>query len=160
MPFWDAGEFIAVSYILGIPHPPGTPFFVLLGAHLHACMPVSADRGIARRVDALSAVSAALGVVVTYLTVARVLDTAAAPRTGSRKPQSDEWIAIAGAFVGALMLAFSDTFWENSIEAEVYSAHEPRPDPGVLAGAQVVGGARGQADGQGRSCLCVYVMWL
>ena len=34
--FWDAGEFIAASYTLSVPHPPGTPLFVIIGRVLSA----------------------------------------------------------------------------------------------------------------------------
>ena len=27
--FWDVGEFIAASYMLQVPHPPGSPLFLL-----------------------------------------------------------------------------------------------------------------------------------
>src|ERR1044071_6136527 len=64
VPFWDSGEFIAVSYILGIPHPPGTPFYVLLG-RIATLIPWHT---VAERVNALSAIPAALAVMLTYLT--------------------------------------------------------------------------------------------
>src|SRR5439155_3429115 len=74
VPFWDAGEFIAVSYILGIPHPPGTPFYVLLG-RIATLIPWHT---VAERVNALSAIPAALAVMFTYLTGLKLIRMALA----------------------------------------------------------------------------------
>jgi hypothetical protein len=129
VPFWDAGEFIAVSYILGIPHPPGTPFYVLLG-RIFTLIPWHT---VAERVNALSALSGALAVLFTYFTsfkLIRMVQTRAskgpaaaevAATTASGSTTMDLVIAHVGAAIGSLMLAFSDSFWENSIEAEVYA---------------------------------------
>ena len=64
VPFWDAGEFIAVSKILGIPHPPGTPLYVLIG-RISTLIPW---KSVAERVNALSAIPSALAIMLTYLT--------------------------------------------------------------------------------------------
>ena len=112
VPFWDSGEFIAVGKILGVPHPPGTPFFVML-ARIATLVPWAS---IAQRVNGLSAVAAALAVFFTYLVTLRLIRLA----QGEERKPWHEWVAIAAAATGALMLAFSDCFWENSIEAEVY----------------------------------------
>jgi len=112
VPFWDSGEFIAVSTILGVPHPPGTPFYVLLG-RIATLVPWAS---IAQRVNALSALAAALCVWMTYLSTLRLIRLT---QGGGRKPWH-EAVAIVSAATGALLLAFSDAFWENSVEAEVY----------------------------------------
>ena len=113
VPFWDAGEFIACSYILGIPHPPGTPLYVLLG-RVATLVPWAT---VAQRINALSAIPCALAVMLTYLTTLRLIRIAQGPeRTATR-----EWIAHVGAMTGALLFAFCDDFWESAIEAEVYS---------------------------------------
>jgi hypothetical protein len=72
VPFWDAGEFITVAKILGIPHPPGTPFYVLLG-RVATLVPIG---NIAQRVNGLSALSSALAVLLTYLTTLRLIRVA------------------------------------------------------------------------------------
>ena len=63
-PFWDSGEFIATSYILGIPHPPGTPLYVLIG-RIFTLLPLFPE--IATRVNYLSALASSLGAVFAFL---------------------------------------------------------------------------------------------
>jgi len=56
--FWDAGEFIAATRVLGIPHPPGTPLFVLI-AHVWAMLVPIGE--YAARTNLLSALFSAAG---------------------------------------------------------------------------------------------------
>ena len=114
VPFWDCGEFIAVSYSLGVPHPPGAPFFIILG-RIATLLPIAEN--IAKRVNLISAFVSALTVMFLYLiTVRLILRWKPEPRTFVDK------LAVYGApIVGALTLAFSDTFWFNAVEAEVYA---------------------------------------
>ena len=63
VPFWDSGEYIATSYILGVPHAPGTPLYVLLG-RMFTLIPIGT---IAQRVNWFSALSSAIAVLFTYL---------------------------------------------------------------------------------------------
>ena len=114
--FWDCGEFIASSYILGVPHPPGAPLYVLLG-RVFTLLPFGE---IAWRVNLMSALSSALGIWFVYLCA-----IALARRTlggTSLEPFGDnrDYSVVAGAAVAALSLAVSYTYWFNAVEAEVY----------------------------------------
>ncbi|MDZ4805792.1 MAG: DUF2723 domain-containing protein, partial [Candidatus Eisenbacteria bacterium] len=111
VPYWDSGEFIATSYILGIPHPPGTPLYVLIG-RLFSMVPLGS---IAVRVNLLSSLSSAVAVLFTYLIIVRLVKK-------NMPGEGHWWMALAGGVVGALFMAFGTTFWDNAIEAEVYGS--------------------------------------
>jgi tetratricopeptide (TPR) repeat protein len=113
--FWDCGEFIACSYILGIPHPPGTPLFVLLG-RVFTLIPLFDQ--IAARVNFISVLTSALTVWLCYLLIVKLVNY-------WQKEDLSLWIRIGkyvGGVAGSLFLAFSTTFWSNAVEAEVYGA--------------------------------------
>ncbi len=112
--FWDCGEFVTCSYILGIPHPPGAPFYLLVG-RLFTMIPIVED--IALRVNLISALTSALTIMLTYLIIVRLVKH----WRGKPKNSEDIFILVASGLMGALSFAFTDTFWFNAVEAEVYA---------------------------------------
>lgn len=113
MTFWDCGEFIACCHVLGIPHPPGTPLFVIIG-RLFAILPFLADAGA--RINFLSVVCSTLAAMVGYLCAVRILRTL----ISHENSLTGRAIVYAGSAAGALFLAFGKTQWTNAGEAEVY----------------------------------------
>lgn len=111
--FWDVGEFIASAVLLQVPHPPGSPLFILIG-RLVSMVPFMTD--VAARVHSISAIASALTIMFLYLISVKVLLRV----RGSMKTGSDRLIVFGSSAVGALTLAFTTTFWDNAIEAEVY----------------------------------------
>lgn len=112
--FWDCGEFIACSYILGIPHPPGSPLYIIAG-RVFSILPIAAD--IAVRINLFSVVTSAVAALFGYLLTVRLIRFWFEDR-------DDIYSRITiyiGGFTGALFMAFSNTNWANSVEAEVYA---------------------------------------
>lgn len=114
-PFWDAGEFITTSHIVGVPHQPGTPMYVLVGRVFDIIFGqadiTTASMNTAWAVNFMSAFFSALAVMFIYLLIWEI----------ARRADPDSgWLAHVGGVVGAMFLAFSETFWNNAVEAEVY----------------------------------------
>jgi hypothetical protein len=112
--FWDAGEFIATAHILGIPHPPGTPLFMLLG-RVTSLLPIGLP--VAVKLNALSATASALAAFFFFLAVSRVLED----WQRARYPDLPPLLAQLGAAAATLVAAFGLTVWESSNETEVYA---------------------------------------
>ena len=112
--FWDCGEFIATSYIMGVPHPPGSPLFLLLG-NVFTQLPVFADVGA--RVNLISPIVSAFAVMFLYLIVVQCIEE----WRGKVRSVSDAVIAYGSSFVAAMTFSFTDSHWFNAVETEVYS---------------------------------------
>ena len=112
--FWDCGEFITCSYILGVPHPPGAPLYILVG-RIFTMLPFFEDIGL--RVNLISILLSAFTVMFTYLIIVRLI----VAWRGRPETFEDKLILYTGGIIGSLGFALSDSFWFNAVEAEVYS---------------------------------------
>jgi tetratricopeptide (TPR) repeat protein len=112
--FWDCGEFIATSVIMGVPHPPGTPLYLLVG-HLFSLLPFG-DLGF--RVTMISPIVSALAVMLLFLTAVKLMRL----YRGKEESLLDALIVYGSSAVGALAFAFTHSQWFNAVEAEVYAS--------------------------------------
>ncbi len=107
--FWDTSEYIAAAKVLGIPHPPGNPLFVIL-AHVFGLLPLAASYAI--RINLFAAVTSAAAAGLWFLVAERWL----------RGIVPHRWARYGAAFAGILVSATSWTVWNQStVNEKVYT---------------------------------------
>jgi hypothetical protein len=140
---WDTSEYIATAHILGIPHPPGNPLFVVLGRVWSALL-APFGLPVAVRVNLLAAFTSAVAAGFYFLVAHRVLwgflsgrletptggtdrsnmeDVAQTPELQTGGPRDGKgWVALVGAGVAVLLSATAFTVWNQStVNEKVYT---------------------------------------
>ena len=113
--FWDNGEFVAVGYTLGVGHPPGSPVYTLI-SRLFSLLPFP---NVVQAVNFMSIVAAAFAIVFFYLSLAKM-----AKRWEGRIESFEDGLpTYVTGITACLFMAFSFSFWENALEAEVYATN-------------------------------------
>ena len=115
--FWDTGEYILTSSKLEVGHPPGAPLFQMLGAFfsIFASEPVQ----IGLVLNMMSAAASAFTILFMFWSIVLLLKKLTS--SGSESNPNAQVGILGAAFVGSLAFAFTDSFWFNAVETEVYA---------------------------------------
>ena len=96
----DSGELITAAYVLGVPHPAGSPLYCIVGKLFQLLIPTG---NIAFRMNAMSAFFASLAAVMLFSIIHKITRN------------------VNISFAVSLAFAFSKTFWSQALVAEVYT---------------------------------------
>jgi len=117
--FWDCGEFIAVSYKLEVPHPPGAPFFLLLG-RMFSFLAMGNEQMVAYWINMLSVISSGFTILFLFWSITMLSKKILKVKHGEET--AEQTILLMGSgLIGSLAYTFSDSFWFSATEAEVYA---------------------------------------
>lgn len=114
--FWDCGEFIAIANRLQVSHPPGAPFYMLVGRLFSMFVPTAY---ISLSINLMSVLASALTVLFAHLIIVHLIE--------EWRDEDEPWapnerlMTLAAGAIGALTFAATDSFWFNAVEAEVYA---------------------------------------
>lgn len=116
--YWDCSEFIAVSYKLMVPHPPGAPFFLLIG-RIFSFLAFGDTSQVAFWINMVSVLSAGFSILFLFWTIT-LFGRKMLGVTAETANESQKWVLMLAGFIGAMACTFSDSFWFSAVEAEVY----------------------------------------
>ena len=116
--FWDCPEFISCAEKLQVGHPPGAPFYMLVG-NLFTKF-ASDAKYVSYTVNFLNALLSAGCILFLFWSITRLVRSLIT--SDKEKLSVTDFIIILGSgVVGALAYTFSDTFWFSAVEGEVYA---------------------------------------
>jgi len=116
--WWDCGEYIATAYKLQVGHPPGAPFFQMIGRFftLFAFGDVSK---VALMINIMSALSSSFTILFLFWTITYLAKRIA--QQSGEMTDGKMYAVFGSGVVGALAYTFSDSFWFSAVEGEVYA---------------------------------------
>ena len=115
--FWDAGEYILTSSNLEVGHPPGAPLFQMLGA-VFSLFAFGDPSSIGWVMNMMSAVASAFTILFMFWSLTLLLRKL----VKNNAPTGNQALAIlSAAAIGSLSFTFTDSFWFNAVETEVYA---------------------------------------
>ena len=117
--FWDCGEFITSAYKLEVGHPPGAPFFMLVGNFFTQL--ASDTSQVAMMVNIMSALMSAFTILFLFWTITHLTKKLILKDSNDELTIGKNIVIIGSGLVGALVYTFSDTFWFSAVEGEVYA---------------------------------------
>ncbi|MDQ2657943.1 MAG: DUF2723 domain-containing protein [Bacteroidota bacterium] len=118
--YWDCGEFIAVSYKLEVPHPPGAPLFLLLG-RMFSFLAFGDETNVAYWINFSSVLAGAFTSLFLFWSTVLFGRKLMKIRTPEELTVDRTWVLMGAGLVSALTFTFCDSAWFSNVEAEVYA---------------------------------------
>ncbi len=118
--YWDCGEFIAVSYKLEVPHPPGAPLFLLIG-RMFSFLAFGDVTKVAYWINFSSVLSSAFCSMFLFWSIT-LFGRKMMKVTRQEEVSGDQtWVLVGAGIVGSLAYTFCESAWFSAVEAEVYA---------------------------------------
>ncbi|MDE7411237.1 MAG: DUF2723 domain-containing protein [Paramuribaculum sp.] len=118
--FWDCPEFITQGYKLEVGHPPGNPIFMLT-ARFFANFAFGDVTKVAYMVNLMSGLLSAATILLLFWTITHLVKKLIVADDAIEVSPVKMIVIFGSGVCGALMYAWSDTFWFSAVEGEVYA---------------------------------------